>query len=69
MSGNAIEVKKQPWYVYLLGAAWVVVLAAIAQNAIASSQELEPRAAMIFWVSFVVVLLAGAAIWFMRRNQ
>lgn len=69
MSDNVIELKKRPWYVWLLTAVWVVLLAAIAQNAVASAQELEPRAAMIFWVSFVVVLLAGGAIWFVRRNQ
>ena len=69
MSSNVIEIKKRPWYVYILGAAWFVLLVAIAQNAIASSTELEPRAAMIFWISFVVVLLAGVAIWFVRRNQ
>lgn len=69
MSDNVIEIKKRPWYAYVLGVAWFVLMVAIAQNAIASGQELEPRAAMIFWVSFVVVFLAGAAIWFMRRNQ
>lgn len=69
MSENVIEIKKQPWYTYVLGAAWFALLAFIAQNAIASGQELEPRAATIFWVSFVVVLLAGVAVWFVRRNQ
>lgn len=69
MSDNVIEIKKRPWYVYILGAAWFILLVAIAQNAIASGAELEPRAAMIFWVSFAVVFLAGVAIWFMRRNQ
>ena len=69
MSDNMIEIKKRPWYVWLLTAGWIVLLVAIAQNAIASGQELEPRAATIFWVSFLVVLLAGGAIWFVRRNQ
>ena len=69
MSDNVIEIKKRTWYVYILGAAWIVLLVTIAQNALASGQELEPRAATIFWVSFVVVLLAGVAIWFVRRNQ
>jgi len=69
MSDNVIENKKSSWYTWLLGAGWLILLTAIAQNAIASSQELESRAAMIFWISFIVVLLAGAAIWFVRRNQ
>lgn len=69
MSDNVIEIKKRPWYMWLLGAAWLVLLVTIAQNAIASGQELEPRAATIFWVSFVVVLLAGGAIWFVRRDE
>jgi uncharacterized protein involved in exopolysaccharide biosynthesis len=41
----------------------------IVQNAIASSAELEPRAAMILWVSAGVVLLAGVVVGFVRRNQ
>ncbi len=69
MSDNVIEIKKYPWYVYVLGAAWLALLVFIGQNAIASGAELEPRAATIFWVSFVVVLLAGVAVWFVRRNQ
>lgn len=31
--------------------------------------ELEPRAAAIFWVSFVVLLLAGGLVYFVRRNR
>lgn len=69
MSDNVIEIKKQPLYTYILGAAWLALLVFIAQNALASGAEMEPRAATIFWVSFVVVLLAGVAVWFVRRNQ
>jgi hypothetical protein len=64
-----IEVKKRPWYEWALWAVWALVLVFILQNAIASGAELEPRAATIFWVSFIVWLLAGGVVWFTRRNK
>lgn len=64
-----IEVRKRPWYEWLLWAAWIFLLVFIYQNAVASGYELEPRAAAIFWVSFVVLLLGGGVVWFMKRNQ
>jgi hypothetical protein len=70
MSNNfVIEVKKRPWYEWLLWVAWLFLEIIIFQNAIASGHELEPRAATIFWVSFVVLLLAGGLVYFVRRNR
>lgn len=69
MSDNfTIKVKKRPWYEWLLWVVWAVILMFIYQNAVSSGSELEPRAATIFWVSFVVWLLAGGVIWFTRRS-
>ncbi len=64
-----IKIKKRPWYEWVLWAAWLFVLIFILQNALASGVELEPRAAMIFWVSFAVWLLGGAVVWFIRSNK
>jgi len=64
-----IEIKKRPWYEWLLWAAWLFAEVFILQNAIASKSELEPRAATLFWVTFFVLLVAGAIVWFMRRNK
>jgi hypothetical protein len=70
MSDNmVIEVKKRPWYEWLLWALWFIAEIFILQNALASSGELEPRAATIFWVMFFVLLIAGGVVWFMRRNK
>ena len=70
MSGNfTFEVKKRPWYEWLFWAAWLVLELFILQNALASGAELEPRAATIFWVSFVVLGLAGIVVWFIRRSK
>lgn len=63
-----IKIKKRPWYEWLLWAIWAFILVFIYQNAVSSGAELEPRAATIFWVSFIVWLLAGAVIWFTRRR-
>lgn len=62
-----IEIKKRAWYEWLLWAIWLIVEAFILQNAIASSAELEPRATIIFWVIFAVLLVGAAVVWFMRR--
>jgi hypothetical protein len=64
-----IEIRKRPFYEWILWAAWLFLLVFLVQNAVASGVELEPRAATIFWVSFVVFLLGGGVVWFMRRNQ
>jgi hypothetical protein len=64
-----IEIRKRPFYEWILWAGWLFLLVFLVQNAVASGVELEPRAATIFWVSFVVFLLGGGVVWFMRRNQ
>lgn len=63
------SVKKRPLVEWILWAIWFLLELFVLQNAIASGRELEPRAAAIFWVTFVVLLLAGAAVWFVRRNK
>ena len=63
------EVKNRPWYEWALWAIWLFSEIFILQNAIASSAELEPRAATIFWVVFFVLLVAGGLVWFMRRGK
>jgi hypothetical protein len=70
MSDNfTIEIKKRPWYEWLLWALWLFAEIFVLQNAIASTGELEPRAAMIFWVVFFLLLVAGGVVWFMRRDK
>jgi hypothetical protein len=65
----AIEVRKRPFYEWLFWIFWAVGLVFILQNAQASAVELEPRAAGILWVMFVVWLLGGIVIWFTRRGR
>ncbi len=64
-----IEIRKRPWYVYVIGLLWIGLIGFLAQNAAASAQELEPRAAMVFWISAAVVLLAGVVIAFLRGRK
>jgi hypothetical protein len=64
-----IEVKKRPWYEWVLWAIWFLVEIFLLQSAIASGQELEPRAATIFWIAFFVLLLAGGVVWYLRRGK
>lgn len=64
-----IEIKKRPWYEWLLWAIWLAVEVFVLQCAVASGTELEPRAATIFWVTFFVLLVGAAVVWFMRRSE
>lgn len=64
-----IEIKKRPWYEWLLWAGWLFVEVSLLQMAITSSAELEPRAQTLFWIMFFVLLIAGAIVWFMRRTK
>ncbi|MGD2155623.1 MAG: hypothetical protein PVG14_00300 [Anaerolineales bacterium] len=64
-----IEIKKRPWYAWLLWALWLLVELFTLQNAVASGNELEPRAATIFWVIFFILLIAGGVVWYLRRDK
>lgn len=64
-----IKITKRRWYEWLLWALWLFLEIFLVQNAIASGQELEPRAAVIFWASFVVLLLVGVIVWYLRRAR
>ena len=66
---HTIEIKKRSWWEWLLTAIWLFAELFILQNAITSGAELEPRAATIFWVMFFVLLVAGAVIWYLRKDK
>jgi uncharacterized membrane protein YhaH (DUF805 family) len=59
----------RPWYFWVLLVLWIGLLVALVQNALASAAELEPRAAMLFWIMTGVVLLAGLVIMYVRRSR
>lgn len=63
-----VEIKKRPWYEWILWALWFLLEVFLFQNAVASRVELEPTAATIFWVSFFVFLIGGVIVWYLRRN-
>ncbi len=69
MKTHTIQLLKRPWYEWVLWAIWLLVELFVLQNAIASGAELEPRAASIFWMTFVVLLLGGGIVWFLRRAR
>jgi hypothetical protein len=69
MKTFSIQIMKRPWYEWVLWAVWLLVELFVLQNAMASGAELEPRAASIFWMTFVVLLLGGGIVWFVRRAR
>lgn len=66
---QTINIHKRPWYEWVLWAVWFVADIFVLQNAIASGQELEPRAATLFWITFVILLLGGGIVYFIRRAR
>ena len=69
MKTFSIQIMKRPWYEWALWVVWLAVELFVLQNAMASGAELEPRAASIFWMTFVVLLLGGGIVWFVRRAR
>jgi hypothetical protein len=66
---QTVNIIKRPWYEWVLWAVWFLADLFVLQNAIASGQELEPRAATLFWVTFVILLLGGGIVYFIRRAR
>ncbi len=64
-----IRLRKRPWYEWVIWLGWAALLFFLVQNALGSAAEMEPRAAMIFWVTTGVVFLAGVVIGFVRANR
>lgn len=64
-----VNIAKRPWYEWLLWALWFVADIFVLQNALASGEELEPRAAMLFWITLVILLLGGGIVFFIRRAR
>lgn len=63
------KIVRKPWFEWLLSALWLVAEIIFLQAAIASRVELEPRAAMVYWLFFFVLLLSGLVYWIVRRNR
>ena len=64
-----IKIERRPWYQWVLWAFWVFLEIIFFQAAVASGKEFEPRAAMVFWLIFGVLLLGGIILWIIRRQR
>jgi hypothetical protein len=64
-----IKIGSRSRYEWLLWALWLFFEVVFLQSAIASQQELEPRAATIYWMIFGLLLLGGVVVWLIRRIQ
>jgi len=64
-----IVISRRAWYEWLLWAIWFCLEIFFVQNALASYQEFEPRAATLYWLIFAVLLLGGIIVWLVRRNR
>jgi hypothetical protein len=63
------EIKPRPIGEWLLWLLWLFVEIFVLQNACASGTELQSTAAIIFWVIFFVLLVAGVVVWIIRRPK
>jgi len=62
-----IKLNRRKWYEWVAWGLWLFLELMFAQGAIASHQELEPRAAFLFWLIFGVLWLGGVITWFIQR--
>jgi len=69
MNKLGMDVKPRPWLEWVLWLVWLLVEVFMLQNAIASGAELQSTAAAIFWVLFVVLLIAGVVVWVIRKPE
>ena len=63
----SFKVYYRPWYEWLAWAFWLCLEIFFLQNALASGQENEPRAALIFLLIFFTLTLGGVAAYISRR--
>ncbi len=66
---HVIKIARRRWYEWLLMALWLFAEIVFFQAAVASRKELEPRAALVYWFIFGVLLLGGFVYWIVRRNR
>ena len=64
-----IVIKHRPWYLWLVWGFWLILDIFFLQNALASQQEHEPRAAFLYGSIFLILVLGGVIVWFIRRNR
>jgi len=61
-----ICIRRRPWWIWLIAAAWLLLEVLLVQTAVASHRESEPRAALISWG--LAAVLAAAGVWAWRRR-
>lgn len=66
---HIFKIVRRPWYEWLLTILWLFAEIMFLQAAIASRQELEPRAALVYWLVVIALLLGGLVYWVVRRKQ
>lgn len=63
------QIKPRPIVEWLLWLLWLLVEIFVLQNALASGTEQQGSAAIIFWVIFFVLLVAGVVVWIIRKPK
>lgn len=64
-----ITIAKRPWYEWLAWLVWLGLVLFTLQNALASGVENEGSARTIFWAVEIVLLIAGAIVYYVRRKR
>jgi hypothetical protein len=68
-SAIRLEIRRRPWWMWVLAALWLAVEIFVLQSAIGSGAEHEPRAALILWFLFAVIAAGGVLIWVLRGRD
>ncbi len=64
-----LQIRKRPWYVWLLRAMWVLWIVFWLEFAIGSKQELEPQAFATAVKVLIVSVLLGLGLYFWRLRE
>jgi hypothetical protein len=64
-----IFISHRPWYQWVILVFWFVLEIIFLQAGIASFEELEPRAGVIFIALFGILLLGAIVLWIIRKQK
>jgi hypothetical protein len=64
-----IRIDRRLWYIWLIWGIWLLLVVFFLQGALASIQEHEPRASILFLGFFTALVLTAVIYWIIRKNK
>jgi drug/metabolite transporter (DMT)-like permease len=64
-----LRIRKRPWWYWLGAVVWLALVLFFLNTGLGSSAEMEPRAALISYVTTAILLVIGAVIYIVERRK